>query len=252
MWERAFSEELMKISLKEMPEFSLADVSQMTITGNFEILKDPEIWIADTGTSNHSTFSRTGVINVIESDLGMTQGATGEAVAPKSAVDIPSLACDRYGNQQFEVTMTGVSLIPEGDFNLFSITRLLLAGWKLGGNASSIWVTKGQRTIRFDIRVTTAKGTLFFIFMKRQIKKTEVSALLTTGTTLSLTKAHTLLGHCNEEATKAAAGHFGWKITRGSKMVCQSCAESKAKQKNVHKISTGTKATVPNGRLYHD
>ena len=235
-----------------MPKFSLADVSQMAIADNFEILKDAEIWIADTGASNHSTFSRTGSINVIESDLGMTQGATGEAVAPKSAVDIPSLACDRYGNQQFEVTMTGVSLIPKGNFNIFSITRLLLAGWKIGGDANSIWVKKVQWTIRFDTRVTTAKGALFCILMKRQIKKTEVSALLTTGTTMSLTEAHTLLGHYNEEATKAAAGHFGWKITRGLNMVCQSCAGSKAKQKNVHKISTGKKATVPNGLLYHD
>jgi hypothetical protein len=39
---------------------------------------------------------------------------------------------------------------------------------------------------------------------------------------------------------------------RGPLGICESCASAKARQKNVTKISTGEKATVINGRLFHD
>ncbi len=48
------------------------------------------------------------------------------------------------------------------------------------------------------------------------------------------------------------ASHLGWTITRGPRGVCESCANAKARQKNVPKISTGDKATVTNGRWFHD
>ena len=81
LWARAIDEELMGISefdwqrslkpgLKETPEYLLADVKQMPITTNFEIMKDAKIWIADTGASNHSTFRKIGIMNAMDSDLG--------------------------------------------------------------------------------------------------------------------------------------------------------------------------------------
>jgi hypothetical protein len=45
--------------------------------------------------------------------------------------------------------------------------------------------------------------------------------------------------------------HLGWTITRGPLRVCESCANAKARQKNVPKISTGENATVVNGRWFH-
>ncbi len=48
------------------------------------------------------------------------------------------------------------------------------------------------------------------------------------------------------------ASHQGWTITRGPLGVCESCANAKARQKNVPKISTGEQATVINGRWFHD
>ncbi len=40
--------------------------------------------------------------------------------------------------------------------------------------------------------------------------------------------------------------------TRGPLGVCESCANAKVRQKNVLKVSTGDKATVINGRWFHD
>jgi len=45
---------------------------------------------------------------------------------------------------------------------------------------------------------------------------------------------------------------LGILITRGALKTCESCAISKARQKNVNEESTGEKAVEYNGRVYHD
>ena len=69
---------------------------------------------------------------------------------------------------------------------------------------------------------------------------------------MSANKAHQLLGHGHEGATRSTAAYLGWQLVKGSWQVCQSCAEAKAQQKNVPKESSSEKATEPNGRLFHD
>ena len=68
---------------------------------------------------------------------------------------------------------------------------------------------------------------------------------------MGVEKAHDLLGHCNEDATRATAKHLGWELSRGAKP-CQSCAEAKAKQKIMPKKTKGKKASRPNERLFQD
>ncbi len=65
-------------------------------------------------------------------------------------------------------------------------------------------------------------------------------------------KAHELLGHNNENDTRQMASHLSWTITRGPLGVCESCANAKARQKNMPKVSTGEKETVINGRWFHN
>ena len=64
------------------------------------------------------------------------------------------------------------------------------------------------------------------------------------GNKMGIEKAHDLLGHCNEDATRATAKHLGWELSRGAKP-CQSCAEAQAKQKIVPKKTKGKKASRP-------
>ncbi len=70
--------------------------------------------------------------------------------------------------------------------------------------------------------------------------------------TYSINKAHALLGHNNENDIRQIARHLGWIITRGCLRICESCANAKARYKNVPKISIGEKATLMNGRWFHD
>jgi hypothetical protein len=62
--------------------------------------------------------------------------------------------------------------------------------------------------------------------------------------TFNIKKAHKLLGHNNENDTRQMASHLGWTITREPQGVCESCANAKARQNKVPKISTGEKTTV--------
>ncbi len=70
--------------------------------------------------------------------------------------------------------------------------------------------------------------------------------------TYNINKAHVLLGHNHLNDTRQIASHLGWTITRGSLRVCKNCANAKARQKNVPKISIGEKATDINGSWFQD
>ena len=98
--------------------------------------------------------------------------------------------------------------------------------------------------------VPTPKGAFFAC---RFVRDAEVATISTEpGTSMSINKAHTLLGHGNEEWTRQAAKALGWVITREKMKPCTHCATSKAKQKNVSKESEAKKATKPGGRIYLD
>ena len=69
---------------------------------------------------------------------------------------------------------------------------------------------------------------------------------------MSIDRAHAILGHSSEAKTRETAAALGILITRGALKTCESCAISKARQKNVNEESAGEKAVKYNGRVYHD
>ena len=60
------------------------------------------------------------------------------------------------------------------------------------------------------------------------------------------------MGHSSKGKTRERAAALGILITRGALKTCESCAISKARQKNVNEESTGVKAVKYNRRVYHD
>ena len=46
---------------------------------------------------------------------------------------------------------------PESEFNLFSLTKRLDTGHVLGGDRDSIWISKGDHKLVFDIKIKTPK-----------------------------------------------------------------------------------------------
>ncbi len=138
-------------------EYGLGLKNQVT---TMDMLERSDMWIADSGASNHVTFSDKGCRNRrISTEL--THGIVGNSVLPKCELDIPCVHFDKNGAQLGEVIITDVSHLPEGNFNLCSVTRLQEKGWTLTGNANYIKLKKGKKSLMFNIVINTPKGALY-------------------------------------------------------------------------------------------
>ena len=65
------------------------------------------------------------------------------------------------------------------------------------------------------------------------IKSSEIATAGVDGakkTTLWISQAHELLGHCDEDTTRDMAKHLEWDIVRGKMPPCQACAMGKTKR----------------------
>ena len=71
-------------------------------------MKRTDIWIADSGASNHVTFGDKRCRNK-RIVTGSTHGIVGDSVLPKCELDIPWVHFDKDGAQVGEVIITYVS-----------------------------------------------------------------------------------------------------------------------------------------------
>jgi hypothetical protein len=142
-----------------------------------------------------------------------------------------------------------VTVLKHGKINLFSIPKMLTQGWKLGGDGEQIWIFKENARIDFDIKFPTPKGALYAMYFKCNME-TGLAAT-STGAKMPIMKAHSLLGHCNEDTTHKAAGEYGWLLT-GSWKPCEACAAGKARQKNVPKESEHKPADKDANQIFLD
>jgi hypothetical protein len=76
-------------------EYGLETRGQVT---TMDILKRSDMWIADSGASNHVTFSDKGCRNK-RIATGSTHGIVGDSVLPKCELDIPCVHFDKDGAQ---------------------------------------------------------------------------------------------------------------------------------------------------------
>ncbi len=83
-------------------EYGLGVKNQVT---TMDMLKRSDMWIADSGASNHVTFSDKGCRNK-RNATGLTHGIVGNSVLPKCELDIPCVHVDKDGAQVGEVIIT--------------------------------------------------------------------------------------------------------------------------------------------------
>jgi hypothetical protein len=67
--------------------------------------------------------------------------------------------------------MPDVKVVPDNKFNLFSITKKLISGWKLGGDTNSTWLSKGNNNVVFDLKIKTKEGSIYAMYMHREGRK---------------------------------------------------------------------------------
>ena len=75
-------------------------------------------------------------------------GINGKASKCHSEVDIPGIICDKYGNEVQETTLRKCRYNPNANFNLLSLTKLPMDGWKMNGDNNAIVMRKGDCKIQ--------------------------------------------------------------------------------------------------------
>eukprot|EP00957_Ditylum_brightwellii_P142672 10870771-Ditylum_brightwellii.AAC.1 len=92
---------------------------------------------------------------------------------------MPSIVCNKNGQEKLDVIIRGIVHLPQAGYNLFSINKWLEEGWALGGGTEAIWFTKRKQKIMFDIKIKTPKGAIFAIYLKHNINiEEEVAAVV--------------------------------------------------------------------------
>jgi hypothetical protein len=134
-----------------------------------KLLLDPNIWIADTGASVHMTAHQQGLVNICTAtkDATITMG-NGNSESATVIGTLTGTVCDQYGNELNKVAIENVSYLPNGTFDLFSLTQMIHKGWVMGNNKTSIWIEKGQNKVTFDLMIPTPKGMMFAIYFARE------------------------------------------------------------------------------------
>ncbi len=173
-------------------EYGLGVKNQAT---TMDMLKRSDMWIADSGASNHVTFSDKGFRNK-RIATGLTWNC-GRLSATQCELDIPYVHFVKDRAQVGEVIITDVSHLPKDNFNLFSMTRLQKKGWTLTENADYIKLEKGKKSLLFNMVINTPKGALY------------VSKFSRKEGDYNIKKAHELLGHNHENDTRQMASHLG-------------------------------------------
>ena len=221
------------------------------VPASMDALRDANIWICDSGASNHSTNSDAGARNKRDT-TSASLGHVGQAVKATSSIDVPGYFLGKDGKPGLRARLDDVSYNNRLNFNLMSLTRMLINGWRVTkGDKTGIQIAKGDHVIDFNIVIPTPKGA---VFACRFIRDTDLAAVSTEGQVrMNINKAHALLGHGDDNSTRQTAKALGWVITPGAMAPCEHCAKAKAKQKNVVKSSKSeSKATKPGERVYLD
>ena len=220
----------------------------------FEMLKHKNMWIADTGASTHSTPHKEGFVNIQKLNNKTLDTQSGELETSMKG-DIPGVVCDPLGKEKLSATITGAKLTKGAKFNLFSLSKMQRDGWLLFGNKEAIWITKGNTRLDFDIRIETEEGYIYALYHKRTNKVTNESSVAVIGrnkSKMTLKEAHGKFGHHDIETTKKIAKALGIVVADSKKMICESCAVGKAKQKNLPSNKEDDKDKDKLNRMYLD
>eukprot|EP00957_Ditylum_brightwellii_P081628 6209566-Ditylum_brightwellii.AAC.1 len=182
-----------------------------------KLLKDPNVWITDTGASCDSTGHYLSMINncVPAANNGVTL-PDRNIKAMGIIGDIRGTICAKNDSKLHPCTIHNVRYCKENRYNLFSITKHQKSGWMLHGDGNSIWITKGSSKVAFDIKIQMKEGMIFAAYIER-IQGNEVANIGTDSRPFmyNVNKVHGLLGHPDKGRTRSAVKNLGWVITRG-------------------------------------
>ncbi len=182
-------------------------------SGSQQLLKCSDVWIGDTGATQHSTFSAVGGMNKWECNV-KTKGQMGTATSTSVLMDFKVQLCNIHGNCYGTALLHDVQVNSSFNYNLFSIN--LKDGFTLSGIESTIALilTSDKWSIVFNVKIHTDSSFLLAGYMKRVFQQEEVAAaVLQNSQVLSVNEAHHLFKHQNENQTREIAKAMGIVLT---------------------------------------
>ena len=192
----------------------------------------PHLWLGDTGCSCHMTNSLNGMFDCkkIEATVQTGKGTLRALCIGKKKV----LIKQKDGNIRM-ATLDNVKYVPQLWVNLFSIGQALKKGFAIGNKGLTVVLKKGGTNLSFDQILETSRGYVMGVTM---IPQDSTAYVMTDDIeqTFPTRELHLKMGHVNEDTIKITAKHYKWKAT-GSLPPCDDCAMSKARQKNLVKVS---------------
>ncbi len=89
-------------------------------------------------------------------------GHVGQAVKATSSINVPGFFLGKDGRLGLKSCLQDVSFNEGLNFNLMSLTRMLVNDWKVTSrDANGIQIAKGESQIDIDIVIPTPKGAVF-------------------------------------------------------------------------------------------
>jgi hypothetical protein len=118
-----------------MVKLHLSNIDDETHTFSHQqdMLLQPGIWIGDTAATVHMSPHQEGMVNM-KNTLGGMNVSIGEVMVAKKTGDIPCEIMDEYENPLKTCVIKDVALAKGSPFNLFSLTKMMKQGWRLGGD----------------------------------------------------------------------------------------------------------------------
>ena len=221
--------------------FALASTKvPIGLPSRLQLLMNPNILIADTGSTDNTTGSILGAFNVRKYKGPSTKTATNKDMNIRNVFDFKATITDRYGYEKETALFKGFKYIPTAQYTLVAINKYLLNGWKLeGDNSMGLRLKKGNMAFTFDLPIYTTDGVLFVMHAKRRHPQTDSTEheMACFSCKYTYYQVHKLLGHTNEIYTRDTAEHLGWNVKGKWRKNCEACGIGRARQKN---LGTGT------------
>jgi hypothetical protein len=183
---------------------------------------------------------------VPETEVKATGSITiGNGICEKTAMygDISGTVYDKNGSTVGRAKLSHVACSPGMKFNLCLLCQY---GWEMKGKKELLLMERNNQEIKFDIKVTTATGVVYCVYLKLNAEIASAAVEYNTN------QAHEPLGHSHEDATRVTSISLRIKLIRGGKKPCQACIVAESKQKNMTKVSEHVKSDNPGERMFLD
>jgi hypothetical protein len=138
----------------------------LAIPDDLDLLMDRCIFIADTACTDHTCADDCGMVNKKAEEVTFETNNKDSSIKGTESGTVTGVWCNRFGIEQFPFNIK-LNHCPEGRFNLLSISKFQQEGWLLHGDENRIWLTKGNCTLLFDIKISTRKSVLYCAYLKR-------------------------------------------------------------------------------------